>query len=171
MPSTCMTPSPLFLEHVRSSCLKKFSPLYFTVGLVEEVAELVEEMEKLSKQPETDISLVVSEVGDVCWYLYALCNSLDDINPVPSVSSKLDLLEDDVPGNLLSACGKLCGSVKKWSRGDQSWDNFKPRIQLGVSNLLQTVIMVSPVPLEVAMEKNIEKIKRRRERGVVKENV
>jgi len=59
---------------------------------VEEVAELVEEMEKLSKQPETDISLVVSEVGDVCWYLYALCNSLDDITPVPSFSSKLDLL-------------------------------------------------------------------------------
>ena len=36
-------PYPWFLEHVRTSLLKKtFSPLYFTVGLVEEVAELSE---------------------------------------------------------------------------------------------------------------------------------
>merc|ERR1712096_450035 len=65
-------------------------------------------------------------------------------------------------------CTLLCGSVKKWSRGDKSWDSFKPRIQRGVSDLIKLVDMVSPVSLEVAMEKNIEKIKGRRERGVVK---
>lgn len=170
MPSTFLTPSPKFLDHVRSSCLKKFSPLYFTVGLVEEVAELVEEMYRFSKGHVDDNSQVVSEVGDVCWYLYALCNSLEDISPVPNTSSsRPDYYQGtEFPGPLLSACGKLCGSIKKWSRGDQSWDIFKPRIQKGVSDLLQLVVMVSSVSLEVAMEKNIEKIKGRRERGVVK---
>jgi len=170
MPATITTPSAKFLDHVRSSSLKKFSPLYFTVGLVEEVAELVEESDRFNKGQVDDNSQVVSEVGDVCWYLYALCNSLEDISPVPNTSSTSqdDYQETESPGALLSVCGKLCGSIKKWSRGDQSWDIFKPRIQKGVSDLLQLVVMVSPVSLEVAMEKNIEKIKGRRERGVVK---
>eukprot|EP00092_Neocalanus_flemingeri_P000143 GFUD01000150.1.p1 GENE.GFUD01000150.1~~GFUD01000150.1.p1 ORF type:complete len:175 (+),score=64.29 GFUD01000150.1:57-581(+) len=168
MPSACVLPSPTFLDHVKTSSLQKFSPLYFTVGLVEEVAELTEELDRFSKGQENDNDLVVSEVGDVCWYLYALCNSLDDISPVLSSSCPPDIPQTDISVTLLSACGKLCGSIKKWSRGDQSWDLFKPRIQRGVSDLLKLVEMISPVPLEVAMEKNIEKIKGRRARGVVK---
>ena len=51
------------MEHVKTSLIKKsFSSLYFTVGLVEEAAELSEEMNK-----NDNLENVVSEVGDVCW--------------------------------------------------------------------------------------------------------
>ena len=54
---------PWFMEHVKTSLIKKsFSSLYFTVGLVEEAAELSEEMNK-----NDNLENVVSEVGDVCW--------------------------------------------------------------------------------------------------------
>jgi len=167
MPATCLTSCPVFLEHVKSSCLQKFSPLYFTVGLVEEVAELVEEIDQFQLKKNGDKSEIVSEVGDVCWYLYALCNSLTGITPIPSTSEDTSALEAD-SRSILSACGKLCGSIKKWSRGDKSWDIFQPRIQKEVSDLLQLVVLISSVPLEVAMKKNIEKIRERRVRGVVK---
>ena len=159
---------PWFLDHVRTSLVKKdFSSLYFTVGLVEEVAELMEEKQKNSP----DDSSVVSEVGDVCWYIYGLCHSLNDILPT-TIKSKSDVSNlsplGDEAAQALLLCGKLCGSVKKWNRGDQNWDQFRERIQKDVSDVLGVLASISPVPLEVAMKKNIEKIQSRRERNVVK---
>ena len=110
----------------------------------------------------------MSEVGDVCWYIYGLCNSLSDIVPaVSSTSPPGSNASDSEAARVLFLCGKLAGSVKKWNRGDQSWENFQPRIQKNVSDLLGLLIQISPVPLELAMKKNIEKIKSRRERKVV----
>ena len=112
----------------------------------------------------------MSEVGDVCWYIYGLCNSLTDIVPAPSSPSPAPATpgsDRTEAGQVLFLCGKLAGSVKKWNRGDQSWDNFQPRIQKNVSDLLGLLCQISPVPLEVAMKKNIEKIQSRRERKVV----
>ena len=153
---TTPTYFPWFMEHVKTSLIKKsFSPLYFTVGLVEEVAELSEALNSLSRSEEN----IRSEVGDVCWYAYGLCQSLEDVTPVPS---------DDDDTDLLGAVGQLCGSIKKWSRGDQEWTVFRPRVQSHVSQLLGVVTRVSPVTLETAMRSNIEKIKSRRERGVVR---
>ena len=153
------TPSyfPWFMDHVKTSLIKKsFSPLYFTVGLVEEVAELSEALNSLSRSEEN----IASEVGDVCWYAYGLCQALEDVTPVPG--------DDDGDTDLLGAVGRLCGSIKKWSRGDQDWAVFRPRVQGHVSQLLGVVTRVSPVSLESAMRSNIEKIRSRRERGVVR---
>ena len=154
---------PWFMDHVKTSLVKAdFSSLYFTVGIVEEAAELLEE-----KQGGREES-VVSEVGDVCWYIYGLCNSLTDILPAVSSPSRSPPTSDITEAaQVLFLCGKLAGSVKKWNRGDQSWDNFKPRIQKNVSDLLGLLSHISPVPLEAAMKKNIEKIHSRRERKVV----
>ena len=149
---------PWFMDHVETSLIKKsFSPLYFTVGLVEEVAELSEALNNIPKSEEN----ITSEVGDVCWYAYGLCQALENVTPVPI---------DDEGGNtdLLGAVGRLCGSIKKWSRGDQDWAVFRPRVQGHVSQLLGVVTRVSPVSVEAAMRSNIEKIRSRRERGVVR---
>ena len=154
---------PWFMDHVKSSLVKTdFSSLYFTVGIVEEAAELLEEKQGGGEES------VVSEVGDVCWYIYGLCNSLSGIVPaVSSTSPPGSNASDSEAARVLALCGKLAGSVKKWNRGDQSWENFQPRIQKNVSDLLGLLSQVSPVPLELAMKKNIEKIKSRRERKVV----
>ena len=153
------TPSyfPWFMDHVKTSLIKKsFSPLYFIVGLVEEVAELSEALNSLSRSEEN----ITSEVGDVCWYAYGLCQALEDVTPVPS--------DDDGDTDLLGAVGRLCGSIKKWSRGDKDWEVFQTRVHTNVSHVLATVARHSPVSLEEAMRKNIEKIQSRRERGVVR---
>ena len=159
---TCKVPYyPWFMDHVKTSLLKKsFSSLYFTVGLVEEVGELADELKK-NDDLNSNLENIVSEVGDVCWYVYGLCQSLEGI--VPEV--KTDEQDED---ELLSVCGKLCGSIKKWSRGDKDWDVFQTRVQNNVSHVLATVARHSPVSLEEAMRKNIEKIQSRRERGVVR---
>ena len=150
---------PWFMDHVKTSLLKKsFSSLYFTVGLVEEVGELADELKK--KDGLNNKDNIVSEVGDICWYVYGLCQSLEEI--VPEVKT------DNKDNDLLSVCGKLCGSIKKWSRGDKDWDVFQTRVQTHVSCILATVARHSPVSLEEAMRKNIEKIQSRRERGVVR---
>jgi len=157
--------------HVKSSLLKKsFSSLYFTVGLVEEAAELSEELKKSENNDSGDIENVVSEVGDVCWYLYGLCQSLENVKPEHILKNDIncDDTKDDIDEDLLSVVGSLCGSIKKWSRGDQEWEQFQPRIQLNVSRVLAVINKLSPVPLEEAMKKNIEKIQSRRQRGVVR---
>lgn len=48
----CLVPyCPLFMDHVKTSLLKKsFSSLYFTVGLVQEVGELADELKKIRRK-------------------------------------------------------------------------------------------------------------------------
>ena len=122
-----------FQEHVRASCLRPFPPLYFTVGVVEEVAELAQELEQGGHG-------VVGELGDVLWYVYALCNSLEGVTPClpsplelsnnppawPPSSSSSSLPPSSL---LLASVGQLAGSIKKWSRGDKEWKQFQPRVQ------------------------------------------
>lgn len=159
--------SEAFMQHVRDSCLRPFTTLYYTVGLVEEAAELAEQ---LRAQPAADPALVLSEVGDCLWYLWAVCNSLADVHPVLSDEAKVGGLVEaaGLEALLLARCGALCSAVKKWSRGDQSWEVFQPRLQAGVTALLDLLAVLSPAPLELAMRGNIEKIRSRRERGVVR---
>ena len=167
-----------FMDHVKTSIINKsFSPLYFTVGLVEESSELIQSL----KQSNTDN--IVSEVGDVLWYLYGLCQSLPD-KIVPETENVDDEEADDDHGGvddegddgvvlvpaeqLLGVCGALCGSIKKWSRGDKSWEMFQSRVQQQVSDVVRVVMNLSPVTLEEAMRQNIVKIRDRRQRGVVR---
>jgi len=137
----CLVPyCPLFMDHVKTSLLKKsFSSLYFTVGLVQEVGELADELKKKNDLNCKDN--LVSKVGEVCWYVYGLCQSLEGI--VPEV--KTDEQDED---ELLSVCGKLCGSIKNWSREDKDWDVFQTRVQSNVAHVLATVARHSPVSLE-----------------------
>ena len=156
-----------FAEHVRETCVRPFPPLYFAVGVVEEVAELAHELDKEGREME-----LVSELGDVLWYVFALCHSLQDVSPVlPSEQEQQsrsvnnpDIKIDSAI--LLGAVGELCGSLKKWSRGDKSWSEFKERVQRQISQLLLIVSQLGQV--EEAMEGNIVKIKARKEKGTLR---
>ena len=59
-----------------------------------------------------------------------------------------------------------CGSLKKWSRGDKEWSEFRERIQRQLSHLL--LVLSELGSLERAMEGNIVKIKARKDRGTLK---
>ena len=155
-----------FAEHVKETCVRPFPPLYFAVGIVEEVAELAYELGKDGRE-----KALISELGDVLWYIFALCQSLQDVSPVlPSdqksrrVNNPDDRKTDST--TLLAAVGELCGSLKKWSRGDKSWSEFKERIQRQISHLLLIISELGQV--EEAMEGNIAKIKARKEKGTLR---
>ena len=56
-----------------------------------------------------------------------------------------DETNEDIDEDLLSVIGSLCGSIKKWSRGDQDWEKFQPRLQLNVSRVLAVIIKLREV--------------------------
>ena len=74
-------------------------------------------------------------------YLYGLCQSLENVKPEHILKNDIncDDTKDDIDEDLLSVVGSLCGSIKKWSRGDQEWEQFQPRIQLNVSRVLAVI--------------------------------
>ena len=156
-----------FAEHVKETCVRPFPPLYFVVGIVEEVAELAHELDKEGREME-----LVSELGDVLWYIFALCHSLQEVSPVLPTEQEQKCSSVNNPerkadsATLLSAVGELCGSLKKWSRGDKGWSEFKERIQRQISQLLLIVSQLGQV--EEAMERNIVKIKARKEKGTLR---
>ena len=154
---------------------------------------------------------VLSEAGDILWYLYALSLSLPggkfhaekslnnsehtspiliscDLECRDQSSSSLGIAYEsynnhqmlDLKDRLISAMGKLCGSVKKFSRGDQSWEDiFQKRIQRDFDALLITLkqilhflqVIFRPnisLSLEDAMKCNINKISHRKLKGTIK---
>merc|ERR1719278_1909102 len=85
---------------------------------------------------------------------------------------------NDLKNSLCSSMGKLCGSVKKFSRGDKNWDVFYKRIQEDVNNMLlilaNNLLCLSILfhydnqTLENAMLCNIQKISQRMSKGTIK---
>ena len=209
-----------FENHVIKSCMKCVkNPTYFTTGIAEECAEFLDAVkltkfdQKVNVQHDRDAyRLVISEAGDLLWYLYALSLSLpggkfstltanvsekDQIpNPVSCFydenekffsriqthgnsicCSDVEELRD-LKDQLCSAMGKLCGSVKKFSRGDKVWDTFQKRIQQDIDILLWTLVQIflllpkclnaPEITLQTAMRYNIEKINSRMSNGVIR---
>jgi len=148
-----------FREHVSASCVRKFSPLYFTVGIVEETSELFQE---LNKSPKEDKSILL-ETGDVLWYVYGLCKEMELVQPLATRSEKTFTKDD-----LFGIVGDLAGSVKKMSRGDKPIQEFIPRIQDNIGSLLGALQQISGGRLETAMEMNIEKINQRKLNGTIR---
>ena len=85
---------------------------------------------------------------------------------------------NDLKNGLCSSMGKLCGSVKKFSRGDKKWDVFYERIQRDVNNLLlilsnclfclSVLLDDKNLSLESAMRCNVQKIANRMSKGTIK---
>ena len=107
------------------------------------------------------------------------------LNKSSSVNSEMLFLGEspdkqklsDLKDQLCSAMGKLCGSVKKFSRGDQPWKIFQIRIQqeidillthlLGILYLLSKFLNVHEISLEDAMRCNIHKIRERKLKNTI----
>ena len=214
-----------FENHVINSCFCfGLGPTYFSTAIAEETAELFDAVssimtEQLTHKGRDDdkdtnekaLYSVLSEAGDILWYLYALSLSLpggkfhaekslnnsDRTSPIliscdlecrDQRSSSLGVADEsynnhqmlDLKDRLISAMGKLCGSVKKFSRGDQSWEDiFQKRIQRDFDTLLITLKQIlhflqlffhpkMNLSLEDAMKCNINKISLRKLKGTIK---
>ena len=197
-------------------------PTYFSTAIAEETAELFDAVGSAITDRSTHngrdddkdtneqaLYSVLSEAGDILWYLYALSLSLpggkfyadkspnnsEHMSPVliscnreyrdQSISHYKDESYNNqqmlhLKDRLISAMGKLCGSVKKFSRGDQSWEDiFQKRIQRDFDTLLITLkeilhflqLFFHPkmnLSLEDAMKCNINKISLRKLKGTIK---
>ena len=84
----------------------------------------------------------------------------------------------DLKDELCSDMGKLCGSIKKFSRGDQPWNIFQIRIQQDIDRFLKHLVVLlhklgtfingQEIKLEHAMRCNIVKIRERKLKGTIK---
>ena len=197
-------------------CLK--NPTYFTTGIAEECAEFLDAVKSSKfdqngndKYDQDAYRLVISESGDLLWYLYALSLALpggklstlnvtvSEKDQIPGPIScfydeneakflRIQTIENsifcsdveelrDLKDRLLSAMGKLCGSVKKFSRGDKVWAIFQVRIQQDIDILIWTlvkILLILPkclrapeITLQTAMRYNIKKINSRMSKGAI----
>ena len=215
-------PSEEFENHVINSCFCfMLGPTYFSTAIAEETAELFDAVssamtDHLTHNGRDDkdtlekaLYSVLSEAGDILWYLYALSLSLpggkfyadkspnnsEHMSPV-LISCNREYRDQsssritdesyknqqmlDLKDRLISAMGKLCGSVKKFSRGDQSWEDvFHKRIQRDFDTLLITLKQIlhflemlfrpkMSLSLEDAMKCNMKKISQRKLKGTIK---
>ena len=208
-----------FKDHVLSSCVNHdFPSTYFSTGIAEECVEFLDVLNialnansrnlyqaDKGKLDTVTYGLMISEAGDILWYLYALSLSLPggkfsstetkfygkDGNPKPisfvfdsttqanSNTKSVDAHQlYELKDQLCSAMGKLCGSVKKFSRGDKSWEIFQARIQKDIYILLQIlhdILYLLPkffnspmITFESTMKYNIQKIALRKSEGKIK---
>ena len=155
---------PWFHDHVQRSTKKSFTPLYYTLGLVEEMGkELVVRrnmMPNLLHNPRLMFDEVERKVGDICWYIYALCGALEGVMPETVDDDGFEPFDDD----MMSVVSPLCGSMKKWSRGNQDWAVLRPQVQANVSRVLRHLAYSSMKsfmgePLKMAMRANIVKMR------------
>ena len=146
---------PWFHDHVQRSAKSSFTPLYYTLGLMEEMSKELEARRNMKGWPPKNMEEMVEKTGDICWYIYGLCGSLEGVTPETVEDDGFELFDDDQ----LSVLGPLCGTIKKWSRGDQDWAALRPRVQANVSRALRHLADKSFVPLDTAMRANIAKMR------------
>lgn len=146
--------------------------LYPSLGLAGEVGELCE---KLGRDDPCDE--IMKEVGDVLWYvanvaldcglllhLVAEEDDFDKITPLFAIN---------MPGELATHAGKVCEMAKKAARDDggEISDERREKVREGLRDVLRTLVGIC-IPwdftLTKAADRNIEKLKSRQERGVLK---
>ena len=131
--STSLTSSAYEDFHKRSCVRSDFSSMYYTLGLAEEVSEVLEACRSQSSDD------VVKECGDVLWYATGLLrnNALSLTDLVGSSFLEVSgISHTGAPElHLVMAAGALAGRVKKFERGDYD----AARLKVFMSELLPKV--------------------------------
>lgn len=141
---------------------EQYKLAYPTLGLVEEVAELLE-------TPYGDRDALVKEMGDVCWYAAAVARDLD-LDLQDCYDDPFVMFETDVEALFIHAT-KIAGRVKKILRGDKDIESKKEEIGRRLGDMLRRVSALAngfDSSLEEVCQKNVEKLSDRKERGTLK---
>ncbi len=147
---------------------EQFKCVYPAIGLVDEMAEFVEKYNAWDYDaddcPTTDE--IVSELGDVLWYYAIYC---DDNNfDMETFFETKDMYVDT--HFIFMQCGKLLGATKKAMR-DTQFPVSALKVWEYLDNIAGAVngwCLDLGVTVEEVMEKNIDKLRDRQARNVIK---
>ncbi len=152
---------------------------YLVMGIVEEVGEIYEFILKKQKLKEGDNNLneyvanqIVKELGDLVWYITAICNEISFSLGRLMQYTKVKLGNNPNHSSLLLYLGDLSGAVKKMIRDDQEVIT-EEKSNLIITNLCHVMIYVlqickeNQVKFETVLEVNMNKIKNRKKKGTL----
>ena len=157
-----ITPNEYF-QFWKKSCIRDdFTPQYFTLGLVEEISEVLEET---TKKP-VDSSRVVKEIGDVLWYTVGLIQVNGwDMKDIIGEDWKVQSTSSVDCSDIVIVGGAIAGRLKKFERGDfpltKLREYLKPLLLKVLSHLKNIATNIGCSSLESAAYYNREKISRR----------
>tara|TARA_Y100000034_G_scaffold136841_1_gene216282 strand:+ start:6493 stop:6996 length:504 start_codon:yes stop_codon:yes gene_type:complete len=139
---------------------------YTILGLIEELMEFEEKMSEDSGKED-----LIKEAGDVLWYMNAACFELKhEISEIDTISQcRVEFDEINVSKEIMT----LAGKTKKFIRDDEGKiENEKLKSLLGsfvnILNHIRVAADLYDFTIEEVMEKNIDKLFSRKERGVLK---
>ena len=144
----------IFPEDVRET--------YPALGLADELSEYL-----LAIKQDKPYEDLLSELGDVLWYLAATCQELN----IPSerfFKEKVDfeeltentdhVWESNTFSRLLSAVSDVLGTVKKYLRGDFDYAMYRRRMESHVGFIAECIAYESFDSVSLAMKLNIGKL-------------
>ena len=149
---------------------------YPILGLISEVGEFLESYNSYIYSDRTSPESVGKELGDIAWYISTICNELG-CNLSDIYKSSLVLVSEEVDlscelDDLIINSSKMAGIAKKSMRDDNYILTDKKKVDL--INLLEYVLLdyiyvckILGFEVEDVLNKNIEKLFSRKDRGVL----
>lgn len=153
--------------------VKDFGVAYTFLGLVGEYSELIAALTKYSYYKQ-DKKLLLKEIGDVYWYVAAICNELDiDIEEVITLNPRyiqysLDEIKDYLIRELAIVTG-MAENIKKFYR-----DNKKIDVSLFCHNLYEMGLLLAELSVkldssvEEVLKMNYDKLIKRKKNNTIK---
>jgi len=152
---------------------------YLVMGIVEEVGEIYEFILKKQKLKDTDnylneyvITQIIKELGDLVWYVTAICNEMSFPLERLMQYTKVKLENNVNHSSLLLYLGDLSGAVKKMIRDDKEIIT-EEKSNLIITNLCYILVYVlqicknNQVKFKTVLEVNMNKIKNRMKNGTL----
>ena len=151
--------------------------IYPVFGLIGETGELLEKVEKIKVFNDSDITEIGKEIGDIFWYVNAICMELsadfgEIIDEANFIKDKT-ILNYDAKGlvvNCLIKTSKISEKTKKIIRdnGGKIDDKYKQYVIGQLLNIVSDLLFVIEelhLTLNDVLRWNIEKLFSRKERG------
>lgn len=157
---TAQYPTPVLGEN-------EISYIYPLLGLISESLELLESVE-MDLLPEE----ILKECGDVIWYSFAVIRELNLGHNFMIESATIKIPADDWEVEIRTSLKILSSNFKKSILGNSGEisDKYFTSTETAILNILcvvRSIIIWNGSTLEEVMEKNIEKLTSRKERGVI----
>jgi NTP pyrophosphatase (non-canonical NTP hydrolase) len=145
---------------------KTYATVYPTLGLIDECGEF---LEKFLDQDGISSADVIDELGDVMWYVAAVCDTVHIM--VDSVFAEATPIKDFYdPTKLFYTVARISGIVKKSIRDKDGFIDpalITPQL-ISLADQILTFLPNLETTIGAVMERNIAKLEDRKKRNVLK---